>query len=73
MIVTTTENIQDYEIETLGIVFGNTVRPKHLGKDIPAGLKCIVGGELRGYSEMLTQHTLFDLAGTSNNSSLLSS
>ena len=53
MIVTTTENIQGYAIETLGIVFGNTVRAKHLGKDILAGLKSIVGGELRGYSEML--------------------
>lgn len=53
IIITTTENIPGYEIETLGIVFGNTVRAKHLGKDIMAGLKNIVGGELRGYSEML--------------------
>ena len=53
MIVTTTENIPEYEIETLGIVFGNTVRAKHFGKDIMAGLKSMVGGELRGYSEML--------------------
>lgn len=53
MIITTTENIQGYETETLKIVFGNTVRAKDLGKDILAGLKSIVGGELRGYSEML--------------------
>lgn len=32
---------------------GNTVRAKHIGKDIMAGLKSIVGGELHGYSEML--------------------
>ncbi|MCD4806340.1 MAG: heavy metal-binding domain-containing protein, partial [Methanococcoides sp.] len=53
MIVTTTQNIQGYEVETLDIVFGNTVRAKHVGKDIMAGLKSIVGGELHGYSEML--------------------
>jgi len=53
MIVTTTQNIPGYEVETLEIVFGNTVRAKHVGKDIMAGLKSIVGGELRGYSEML--------------------
>jgi len=53
MIVTTTQNIQGYEVETLEIVFGNTVRAKHVGKDIMAGLKSIVGGELRGYSKML--------------------
>jgi len=38
----------------LGIVFGNTVRAKHIGKDISAFLKNIVGGELKGYSEMLS-------------------
>lgn len=53
MIITTTQNIQGYEVETLDIVFGNTVRAKHVGKDIMAGLKSIVGGELHGYSEML--------------------
>jgi uncharacterized protein YbjQ (UPF0145 family) len=42
MLVKTIENIQGYKIETLGIVFGNTVRAKHLGKDILAGLKSIV-------------------------------
>jgi uncharacterized protein YbjQ (UPF0145 family) len=34
MIVTTTENIPGYEIETLEIVFGNTVRAKHVGKTL---------------------------------------
>lgn len=37
----------------LGLVQGNTVRAKHVGRDIMAGLKNIVGGELRGYTELL--------------------
>jgi len=54
MIVTTTEFIPGYEIEeVLGVVFGNTVRAKHIGKDILAGLKNIVGGEIEEYTEML--------------------
>ncbi len=36
-----------------GLVSGNTVRAKHVGRDIAAGLKNIVGGELRGYTELL--------------------
>jgi uncharacterized protein YbjQ (UPF0145 family) len=54
LIVTTTEDLQGYEVEILGIVFGNTVRAKHIGKDLFAFLKNIVGGELKGYSEMLS-------------------
>ncbi|WP_290623417.1 MULTISPECIES: YbjQ family protein [unclassified Archaeoglobus] len=54
MIVTTTEFVPGYEVEeVLGVVFGNTVRAKHLGKDILAGLKNIVGGEIEEYTEML--------------------
>lgn len=34
------------------MVFGNTVRAKHIGSDIAAGLKNIVGGELKGYSDI---------------------
>ena len=52
MIVTTTENIPGYEVETLDIVFGNTLRAT-VGKDIMAGLESIVEGNLRGYSELL--------------------
>jgi len=40
-------------VEHLGLVQGNTVRAKHVGRDIMAGLKNIVGGELRGYTELL--------------------
>jgi len=41
-------------VRHLGMVQGNTVRAKHVGKDILAGLKNIVGGELRAYTELLT-------------------
>jgi uncharacterized protein YbjQ (UPF0145 family) len=39
----------------LGIVQGSTVRAKHVGKDIFAGLKNIVGGELRSYTELMQE------------------
>jgi len=56
MIVTTTETIPGREVsEILGIVKGNTVRAKWFGKDILAGLRNIVGGELKEYTEMLTE------------------
>ncbi|KXS45208.1 YbjQ family protein [Methanolobus zinderi] len=55
MLVTTTNDIDGKEVEIIGVVFGNTVRAKHLGSDIAAGLKNLVGGELRGYSDMLAQ------------------
>lgn len=54
IIVTTTETVPQREVaEILGVVFGNTVRAKHVGKDILAGLKNIVGGEIEEYTEML--------------------
>jgi len=54
MIVTTTDGIPGYEVEVLNVVFGNTVRTKHLGRDITAFLKGLVGGELEEYTDMLT-------------------
>ncbi|MDK2826776.1 MAG: hypothetical protein PWQ44_1956, partial [Methanolobus sp.] len=48
MIVTTTDGIDGKELEIISVVFGNTVRAKHIGSDIAAGLKNIVGGELKG-------------------------
>jgi uncharacterized protein YbjQ (UPF0145 family) len=42
-------------IEHYGIVQGSTIRAKHLGRDFAAGLKNIVGGELRGYTELLQE------------------
>ncbi len=54
MIVTNTEAVPEYDVEDiLGIVFGNTVRARHIGKDILAGLKNVVGGEIEEYTEML--------------------
>ncbi|MFH1239705.1 MAG: YbjQ family protein [Candidatus Diapherotrites archaeon] len=56
MIIVNTDFIQGKEIvETLGIVRGNTIRAKHVGKDIVAGLRQLVGGELKEYTEMLTE------------------
>ena len=56
MIVVTTESIPGYQItEQLGLVNGSTVRAKHIGRDIAAFFKNIVGGELVGYSELLTE------------------
>ena len=40
-------------IETLGLVRGNTIRARHVGKDIVASLRTIVGGEIREYTKML--------------------
>lgn len=42
-------------VRVLGVVSGSTVRAKHVGKDILAGLKNIVGGELTGYTELLKE------------------
>ncbi|MBU0957194.1 MAG: YbjQ family protein [Nanoarchaeota archaeon] len=41
--------------EVLGIVTGNTIRARHVGRDIMAGLKNLVGGEIKSYTEMMTQ------------------
>lgn len=54
MIISNTESIPGRTIvEFYGVVTGNTVRAKHIGRDIMAGLKNIVGGELAGYTELL--------------------
>jgi len=56
MIVTNTETIAGYHIsEIKGLVQGNTVRAKHAGRDIAASFKNLVGGELKGYTELLTE------------------
>ena len=54
MILTNTESVPGKKtVEHFGLVSGSTVRAKHVGKDILAGLKNIVGGELTGYTELL--------------------
>ena len=56
MIVVNTEFIPGMRIlEVKGLVQGNTVRAKHFGRDIAAGLKNIFGGELKGYTELLVE------------------
>ena len=54
MILTNIESVPGKKIvEHFGIVSGSTVRAKHVGRDFMAGLKNIVGGELKGYTELL--------------------
>lgn len=54
MILTNIESVPGKTtVEHFGLVSGSTVRAKHLGRDIMAGLKNIVGGELKGYTELL--------------------
>jgi uncharacterized protein YbjQ (UPF0145 family) len=54
MILTNLETVPGKTITAhFGLVSGNTVRAKHVGRDIAAGLKNIVGGELKGYTELL--------------------
>jgi uncharacterized protein YbjQ (UPF0145 family) len=56
MIVTNTETVPGYRVLAVkGLVQGNTVRAKHAGRDIAASLKNLVGGELKGYTELLTE------------------
>ncbi len=56
MIIVNTQEIKGQEIkETLGIVRGSSVRAKWFGKDILAGLRNIVGGELKEYKELLDE------------------
>ena len=51
-----TETVAGFQVvQVKGIVQGNTVRAKHAGRDIAAGLKNLVGGELKGYTELLTE------------------
>ena len=56
MIVVTTDFVPGYEVtESLGLVRGSTIRAKHVGKDILAGLRTVFGGELKEYTEMLIE------------------
>ena len=56
MLVVSTEKIYGKEIkESLGLVKGEVVESKHLGRDFLAGLKTVVGGEIKGYTEMISE------------------
>jgi uncharacterized protein YbjQ (UPF0145 family) len=58
MLLTTCDNIPGKEYSVIGFVMGSFVNSKHLGKDIGAGLKSIVGGELKGYTKMMEESRL---------------
>lgn len=56
MIITNTSEVPGKEVaQILGLAKGSTIRAKHIGKDIMAGLRHIVGGELKEYTEMLNE------------------
>lgn len=56
MIITTTNDVPGKEIvELKGFVQGSTVKAKHIGRDIGASFKTLVGGEIRGYSDLMKE------------------
>ncbi|MFH0711814.1 MAG: YbjQ family protein [archaeon] len=56
LITTTTMEIPGRQIiKILGVAKGNTIRARHVGRDIAAGFKNLVGGEIKSYTEMTTQ------------------
>ncbi|HEC63494.1 MAG TPA: YbjQ family protein [Candidatus Acetothermia bacterium] len=56
MLVTTIDHIPGKKVtEVLGLVQGSTIRARHVGRDILAGLRNVVGGEIKDYTQMLAQ------------------
>ena len=56
VLVTTQDEFVDHKIsQTLGLVKGNTIRARHIGKDILAGLRGIVGGEIEEYTKVFAE------------------
>lgn len=55
MILVNTDYIAGKELEMLGLVSGSTIQSKNIGRDFGAGLKSIVGGELKAYTEMMEE------------------
>jgi len=56
MMIATTENIPGREVkEVLGVVFGSCVQTKHMGKDLRAAGRTIIGGEAKGYTELMEE------------------
>jgi uncharacterized protein YbjQ (UPF0145 family) len=55
MLITTGDDLPGYEFEVIGEVFGLTVRSRHVGSDMLAGLKSLVGGELKGMTKLLAE------------------
>ena len=55
MILVNTDYVSGKNLETLGLVKGSTIQSKNIGKDFLQGLKTIIGGELKGYTEMMNE------------------
>ncbi|MGM9607281.1 MAG: YbjQ family protein [Oscillospiraceae bacterium] len=55
MLLINIDHIPGKELEVLGLVKGTVVQSKNFGKDFMAGMKTLVGGEIVGYTEMLTE------------------
>ncbi len=55
MLITTCDVIPGKQVEVLGLVRGNVVTSKHVGRDIMAGFKNIVGGEIKSYTDMMNE------------------
>lgn len=58
MLLTTCDHVPDKEYTVIGFVMGSFVNSKHIGKDIGAGLKSIVGGELKSYTKLMEESRL---------------
>ena len=55
MFIVTTDYIEGKKFEMLGLVKGSTIQTKHIGQDIGASLKTLVGGELKAYTQMMNE------------------
>jgi len=55
MTLVNTDYVSGKNLETLGLVKGSTIQSKNIGKDFLQGLKTIIGGELKGYTEMMNE------------------
>ena len=55
MFLVNTDYIEGRKLEMLGIVTGGVVESKHIGRDLGAGFKTIIGGEIKGYTEMMEE------------------
>ena len=55
MIVTTCDIVPGQQVQVLGLVRGNIVTSKHIGRDLMAGFKNIAGGEIKSYTDMMNE------------------
>lgn len=56
MLLTTAEDVKDRKIvKTLGLVRGNTIRARHIGRDLQAALRNVVGGEIKEYTQLMAE------------------